>query len=214
MSRSKILLVLLPIAAVIYFNLSPSPIATEYPQASQVESRSIETATFAGGCFWCMEPPFEKLAGVVDVQSGYTGGKTANPTYEDVSSGTTGHVEAIQISYDPAVVTYADLLEVFWRNVDPTDSEGQFVDQGSSYITTIFAHNKEQRQAANASKSELEKSGRFSRPIVTPVRSATAFFCRVCSALMNSFQTSVVDLINRPVHSLPDTHLVISCLMQ
>jgi methionine-S-sulfoxide reductase len=114
---------------------------------------NLETATFAGGCFWCMEPPFEKLVGVYEVISGYTGGEKANPTYEQVSSGGTGHIEAVQIKYDPAKVNYETLLEVFWRQINPTDAGGQFVDRGYHYTSAIFYHNDIQKLAAEKSKS-------------------------------------------------------------
>ncbi|MEW6100735.1 MAG: peptide-methionine (R)-S-oxide reductase MsrB [Candidatus Omnitrophota bacterium] len=136
--------------------------------------RSLATATFAGGCFWCMEPPFEELKGVVDVVSGYTGGRGENPAYEDYAQ--KGHLEAVQITYDPAQVSYEKLLEAFWGQIDPTDPEGQFVDRGRHYRTAIFYHNEEQRDAAEKSKSELEKSGKFDKPIVTEVIKASTFY--------------------------------------
>src|SRR3972149_5611404 len=116
----------------------------------------LEKATFAGGCFWCMEPPFEKLEGVVEVISGYTGGSKKDPTYKEVSQGGTGHVEAIQIIYDPSKITYEKLLDVFWMQVDPTDPGGQFVDRGSQYATAIFYHTEEQRRLAEESKKALD----------------------------------------------------------
>ena len=176
MWRSKVSLILLLIAVVVYFNVSSSPMATEQTSRTAAQLQTLQRATFAGGCFWCMEPPFEKLEGVVEVTSGYTGGHTENPTYEQVCGGDTGHIEAVQVTYDPSLLTYADLLKVFWRNVDPTDPHGQFVDQGSSYVSTIFAHDEQQRQLAEASKQALEKSGRFDRPVVTPVRMAATFY--------------------------------------
>jgi peptide methionine sulfoxide reductase msrA/msrB len=133
-------------------------------------------ATFAGGCFWCMEPPFEKLPGVSSVVSGYAGGPEANPTYEQVSSGMTGHVEAVQVTYDPAQVTYERLLDVFWRQIDPTDDGGSFVDRGAQYRSAIFTHDDAQRAAAEASKAALAASGRFSAPIVTRVEAFTTFY--------------------------------------
>jgi peptide methionine sulfoxide reductase msrA/msrB len=136
----------------------------------------IDTATFAGGCFWCMQPPFEQLTGVKKVTAGYSGGHKANPTYEEVCSGTTGHYEAVQVLYDPAVVQYKRLLEVFWRNIDPTDPEGQFSDRGLQYHTAIFYHGEEQRKWAEASKADLQKSGKFQRPVVTKVLKAGAFY--------------------------------------
>ncbi len=135
-----------------------------------------QKATFAGGCFWCMEPPFEKLAGVVSVTSGYTGGSQENPSYEDVSAGFTHHLEAIQVLFDPVKISYAQLLEVFWRNIDPTDPEGQFVDEGAQYRTAIFYHDEQQRALAEASKQQLAASGRFDGPIVTEIRPAMPFY--------------------------------------
>ena len=133
-------------------------------------------ATFAGGCFWCMEPPFEKLPGVSAVVSGYAGGTEANPTYEQVSAGETGHVEAVQLTYDPAQVTYEQLLDVFWRQIDPTDDGGQFVDRGAQYRSAIFAHDQDQRVAAEASKAALASSGRFDTPLVTRIVAYTTFY--------------------------------------
>ena len=133
-------------------------------------------ATFAGGCFWCMEPPFEKLEGVVSVTSGYTGGTELNPTYAQVSSGKTGHAEAIQVAYDPSKVTYQQLLDIFWRNIDPTQSDGQFADHGSQYRTAIFYHTEEQRQLAEASKQRLARSGTFDKPLVTAIVPVSAFY--------------------------------------
>ena len=133
-------------------------------------------ATFAGGCFWCMEPPFEKLDGVSAVISGYTGGHKKNPTYKEVSSGGTGHAEAVQIHYDPARIGYRDLLEVLWRNMDPTDAGGQFVDRGQQYRSGIFYHSEAQRKAAEESKKRLSESGRFDEPIVTEIEPAGEFY--------------------------------------
>lgn len=135
---------------------------------------SYETATFAGGCFWCMEPLFEKLDGVVKIVSGYTGGNGKDPTYEDYAQ--KGHVEAIQITYDPSKISYTQLLDLFWRQIDPTDPYGQFVDRGRHYRSAIFFHNEEQRKLAEKSKGELERSGRFSKPIATEVIEASTFY--------------------------------------
>jgi len=135
-----------------------------------------EKAIFAGGCFWCMVPPFEKLDGVSEVISGYTGGHKVNPTYEEVSSGITGHMEAVEVTYDPTRVTYEKLLDVFWRQINPTDAGGQFVDRGSSYKSAIFYSNEEQKKLAEKSKEELEQSGRFDKPIVTEIRPAGPFY--------------------------------------
>ena len=137
---------------------------------------SVETAIFAGGCFWCMESPFEKVDGVISAQSGYTGGHVKNPTYEQVSHTETGHVEAVRVTYDPTRISYQDLLEVFWRQIDPTDEGGQFVDRGTSYLSGIFVNSEAQRVAAEASKNKLSESGRFDKPIVTPIRDASTFY--------------------------------------
>ncbi len=133
-------------------------------------------ATFAGGCFWCMEPPYDQVPGVISTTSGYMGGKTANPTYEQVSSGTTGHAEVVQVVYDPKKVTYEKLLAVFWVNVDPTVKDRQFCDGGTQYRTTIFYHDDAQRKAAEASKAALEKSKPFKQEIVTPIVMAGPFY--------------------------------------
>ena len=134
-----------------------------------------EKAIFAGGCFWCMEPPFEKLNGVISVTSGYTGGSKKDPTYEEVSEGSTGHAEAVEIAYDPAQVTYAELLDVFWRNIDPTALNRQFCDTGTQYRSGIFYRNEEQKRLAEASKEKLAKSGRFER-VVTEITPASTFY--------------------------------------
>lgn len=139
-------------------------------------NNSLATATFAGGCFWCMEPPFDKLDGVVATISGYTGGSMANPTYEEVCAGTTGHLEALQVIYDPEQVSYEQLLEIFWRNIDPTDADGQFVDRGTQYHSAIFYHDTEQQQLAEVSKAQLAASGRFPQPITTSILPAEAFY--------------------------------------
>ena len=133
-------------------------------------------ATFAGGCFWCMEPPYDKLPGVLSTTSGYMGGTKRFPTYEEVSTGTTGHTEVVQVVYDPAKVSYEKLLEVFWRNIDPTVRDQQFCDVGSQYRTAIFYHDEEQKRLAEASKAALEKSKPFKAPIVTPVQAAGEFW--------------------------------------
>ncbi|RSL31649.1 peptide-methionine (S)-S-oxide reductase [Salibacterium salarium] len=139
-------------------------------------STERELATFAGGCFWCMVGPFEQLDGVYSIVSGYTGGHTENPTYEEVCSDTTGHVEAIQIEFDPNKVTYEKLLDVFWMQIDPTDSGGQFNDRGESYQTAIFYHDEKQKQAAEHSKENVEQHGPFTQPIVTPILPAKVFY--------------------------------------
>lgn len=139
-------------------------------------SEKLEKATFAGGCFWCMEPPFDKIDGVISTTSGYTGGNEKMPTYEQVSSGKTGHYEAIEIVYDPEKVTYETLLEVFWKNIDPTQANGQFVDIGKQYLSAVFYHDENQKKLAEASKEKLDKSGKFSKPIVTEILPAGEFY--------------------------------------
>jgi len=135
-----------------------------------------ERAIFAGGCFWCMEPPFEKRDGVISVTSGYTAGEKENPTYQEVSAGGTGHTEAVEIVYDPAKVSYKELLDLLWMNIDPTDGGGQFVDRGTQYRSGIYYLNAEQQQLAEASKQALAASGRFKAPIVTEIVAATKFY--------------------------------------
>lgn len=136
----------------------------------------IEKATFAGGCFWCMVKPFDELPGIENVVSGYTGGQAKNPTYEEVTAGATGHKEAVQISFVPEIFTYEKLLELYWQQIDPTDPGGQFGDRGSSYQTAIYYHNSRQQQLAEASKQQLEASGRFKKPIVTEILPAREFY--------------------------------------
>ena len=144
--------------------------------AKTYDAKDLAKATFAGGCFWCTESDFEKVEGVVEVISGYTGGDEENPTYEQVSSGKTGHYESVQVLYDPAKVTYAELLEVFWRHIDPTDAGGQFVDRGSQYRSAIFYDGETQKALAEKSKKNLEKSGIFKRPIVTQIIPLKKFY--------------------------------------
>ncbi|MCM3566898.1 peptide-methionine (S)-S-oxide reductase MsrA [Neobacillus mesonae] len=136
----------------------------------------IELATFAGGCFWCMVKPFDQQPGIKSVISGYTGGTVENPTYQQVCSGTTGHFEAVQITYDPEIFTYEKLLELFWQQIDPTDAGGQFYDRGQSYQTAIFYHNEFQKKLAEESKQKLQESGKFNKPVVTPILPAQAFY--------------------------------------
>jgi peptide-methionine (S)-S-oxide reductase len=144
--------------------------------AAQAPAPKPALATFAGGCFWCMEPPFDKLPGVISTTSGYMGGKKRYPTYEEVSAGWTGHTEVVQVAYDPSKVSYEKLLEVFWRNVDPTVRDKQFCDEGSQYRTAIFVHDDAQLRAAEASKAALEKTKPFKDAIVTPVALAGEFW--------------------------------------
>lgn len=137
---------------------------------------SHQLATFAGGCFWCMVSPFEEMPGIIKVVSGYTGGHKENPTYQEVCSETTGHYEAVQITYESTLFPYEKLLQLYWSQIDPTDPGGQFHDRGSSYRTAIFYHNEEQEEKAQLSKDELEKSGRFAKPIVTQILPASVFY--------------------------------------
>ena len=136
----------------------------------------LETATFAGGCFWCTESDFIKVTGVERVVSGYTGGHKKNPTYEEVSSGRTGHMEAVQVSYDPKKVSYQKLLDIFWTHVDPTDAEGQFVDRGAQYRSAIFYHDNRQKLLAEQSKRALAQTGAFDKPIVTEIIALSEFY--------------------------------------
>ena len=133
-------------------------------------------ATFAGGCFWCMEPPFDRTTGVISTTSGYIGGRTDRPTYEQVSAGGTGHAEVVQVVYDPTKVTYAQLLDVFWRNIDPVAVDRQFCDKGDQYRSAIFFHDAQQQRLATESKAALERSNRFKQPIATQVVAATKFY--------------------------------------
>ncbi|MGM0238186.1 peptide-methionine (S)-S-oxide reductase MsrA [Enterococcus sp. AZ103] len=135
-----------------------------------------EKAIFAGGCFWCMVKPFDSQSGIKKVVSGYTGGHTVNPTYQEVSSGLTGHTEAVEITYDPDVIGYDQLVETYWQQTDPTDAFGQFADRGDSYRPVIFYQNEDQREIAEASKEKLQNSGRFKEPIVTKIEPAQTFY--------------------------------------
>lgn len=137
----------------------------------------LETAVFAGGCFWCMQPPFDKTPGVISTRVGYTGGRTNHPTYEQVCAGNSGHLEAIQITYNPSKISYSQILDVFWRQIDPTDPDGQFCDKGESYKSAVFYQGEAQKKTALESKDKMEKSGRFgSGKIVTDIRPASDFW--------------------------------------
>ncbi|UQS85397.1 peptide-methionine (S)-S-oxide reductase MsrA [Apilactobacillus apisilvae] len=135
-----------------------------------------DTAIFAGGCFWCMVEPFDQQPGIEKVVSGYTGGHVPNPTYEEVCSHTTGHTEAVEITFDPSIISYKDLVEIYWRQTDPTDASGQFQDRGDSYRPVIFVNSNEQRQIAEQSKKDLADSGMFDEPIVTQIEDAKPFY--------------------------------------
>jgi peptide methionine sulfoxide reductase msrA/msrB len=153
-----------------------TPLSSEKATTMKTQPENLKKATFAGGCFWCSEADFEKTEGVVEVVSGYSGGRTENPSYEEVSSGRSEHLEAVQVIYDSTQITYQRLLDVFWRHVDPTDPGGQFVDRGPQYRSAIFYHDEEQRRLAEESKNELIRSGRFQKPVVTEIRPLTQFY--------------------------------------
>lgn len=156
--------------------LTASLLAVAALAATAQPAKPLAKATLAGGCFWCVEADFDKLPGVVSTTSGYIGGMRANPTYEQVSGGRTGHFEAVEIVYDPTRITYAQLLDHFWVNIDPTVDDRQFCDIGPQYRAAIFVHDEEQRRVAEASKAALQKSKPFAKPIVTPILPATTFF--------------------------------------
>ncbi|MFZ0392131.1 MAG: peptide-methionine (S)-S-oxide reductase MsrA, partial [Calditrichia bacterium] len=142
----------------------------------EVKKENLETAIFAGGCFWCMEPPYDKLDGIVSTTVGYTGGNVPNPNYEEVSTGETGHAEAIRIVFDSTSTSYRELLDVFWRNIDPTNPFGQFADRGSQYRTAIFYNSPRQKELAEESRRRLEASGKFDKPIATQIEKAGEFY--------------------------------------
>ncbi|QTJ56779.1 peptide-methionine (S)-S-oxide reductase MsrA [Dolosigranulum pigrum] len=139
-------------------------------------SHNFKTAVFAGGCFWCMVKPFDSLDGIEQVLSGYTGGHVENPTYEEVCSGTTGHTEAVEITYDPSKMSYEELVNIYWQQTDPTDASGQFADRGDSYRPVIFYENEEEKVIAEQSKRELDASGRFTKPIVVSIKEKETFY--------------------------------------
>jgi peptide-methionine (S)-S-oxide reductase len=176
MKRILAALVLAAVAAIAAGSAQAQSPGAASKGASPTTSATTAKAIFAGGCFWCMEPPYDKLDGVIATISGYTGGTKLNPTYEQVSSGSTGHAEAVQVEYDPKKVSYEKLLDVFWHNVDPTQKDGQFCDHGNQYRTAIFAVNDEQKKLAEASKAALMKSKPFKGDIVTEIVPATTFY--------------------------------------
>lgn len=143
---------------------------------SNMHSKNLDKATFAGGCFWCMQYPFDELTGVASTAVGYTGGQKGNPTYEEVCAGETGHAEAIEILFNPSQITYSELLDVFWKNINPTTFNRQFADVGTQYRTAIFYHNDEQKSLAEASKEEMDMSGIYDKPIVTEITKASTFY--------------------------------------
>jgi len=156
--------------------LAAAAVGAAQAQAPKAATTATAKATFAGGCFWCMEPPYDKLDGVIATISGYTGGTKANPTYEEVSGGRTGHAEAVQVEYDPKKVSYEKLLDVFWHNIDPTQKDAQFCDHGTQYRSAIFVHDESQKKLADASKAALTKSKPFKGDIVTEIVPATTFY--------------------------------------
>jgi peptide methionine sulfoxide reductase msrA/msrB len=153
-----------------------SAAAAPVPEQAAAKPARIAEATFAGGCFWCMESPYLKIKGVVEVLPGYSGGRNSNPTYEEVSGGETGHAESVNVKYDPSQVSYLTLLEAYWRSIDPTDAGGQFADRGSQYRPVIFYHNAEQQRLAEASKAKLGMSGKFSKPVAVAIEPYQAFY--------------------------------------
>jgi methionine-S-sulfoxide reductase len=159
-----------------YFSLFLVLLALTNCSAADKKKAEGSIAVFAGGCFWCMEPPFEKLKGVKTVVSGYTAGEEKNPTYKDVAYGRTGHTEAVQITYDPSVISYKELLHVFWRNIDPTAKNRQFVDVGTQYRAGIYYNSEAQKKEAFQSRRDLEESGRFQKPIVTEIEPLNVFY--------------------------------------
>ncbi|MCG2721997.1 MAG: peptide-methionine (R)-S-oxide reductase MsrB [Thermodesulfovibrionales bacterium] len=168
---------LFTIISILFLGGCQFPAGTQNLETTTMKDNAqLRIATFAGGCFWCVESDFEKLPGVVKVISGYTGGQKDTPTYEEVSSGETGHVEAVQVFYDPSQITYEELLDYFWRHIDPTDPGGQFVDRGQQYRSAIFYHDEEQRRLAEKSRDTLAKSGRFKKPVVTEIIPFTHFY--------------------------------------
>ena len=173
----KTMVIVIVVVAAIFFGGHPvQSMDTKMEKPMNAKPQKTQAAVFAGGCFWCTESDFEKVDGVIDVISGYTGGRAANPTYEQVSAGGSGHVEAVKVVYDPDRLTYAQLLQVFWRHVDPTDGAGQFVDRGSQYRSVIFYSTDQERSLAEASKQSLAASGRFGKPIATEILPLGEFY--------------------------------------
>jgi methionine-S-sulfoxide reductase len=150
--------------------------AEEHMAQKSVDQKELKTAMFAGGCFWCMEKPYEQYDGIHSVLSGYAGGQEEHPTYAEVSSGSTGHREAVQVTFDPARITYEELLDIFWRQIDPTDASGQFADKGEQYTTAIFYRDEEQKTLAERSRQQLEDSKKFDKPIATKIIEYTKFY--------------------------------------
>ena len=163
-------------ALALAFGFGAAVAAEEPTQLAPEPQAGLAVATFAAGCFWCVEPPFDKLEGVVSTTSGYTAGKTVGPTYKEVSRGGTGHTEAVRVVYDPKKVEYTKLVDVFWRNVDLLDGDGQFCDRGPEYRPGIYVHDEEQKRLAEASKAELDASKRFKQPVAVEIEAAKPFY--------------------------------------
>lgn len=174
-----ILIFLIQVLSVSLFSCSEAKNTKEDTSYEDLEEEfvgPVELATFAGGCFWCIEAPFEGIDGIVSVVSGYSGGKEKNPTYADVSAGKTSHKEAVQITYNPEVISYSELVDIFWQQFDPTDAGGSFYDRGSQYESAIFFHNATQKQVAESSKKRLDQSGKFNKSVITPILKFDSFY--------------------------------------
>lgn len=171
-----IITVILGFVIALGFNIANTESMGRNVEKKTRDLENTQTATLAGGCFWCVESDLEKADGVIEVVSGYTGGHKENPEYKEVSGGTTGHLEAVRVFYDPAKISYREILEIFWRHIDPTDAGGQFVDRGNQYRSAVFYHDEEQKKIAEESKKALEESGVFKKPIVTEIRKLDKFY--------------------------------------
>ena len=174
--KPSVVLVAVLLAGATMAAVYPGVASAAEKKESSAALETLEVATFAGGCFWCVESDFDGVPGVVRTISGYTGGQVENPTYRQVSSDTTGHREAVQIYYDPDRIAFVDLLEIFWRTIDPTDAGGQFCDRGQSYTTAVFTNSDEQRRVADSSKKMIESSGVLEQPVVTTIEIAGPFY--------------------------------------
>lgn len=172
----KSITIALAIFAAIFLGFSYAGSTDKVEKPMNEKPEKTASAVFAGGCFWCTESDFEKVDGVIEAVSGYTGGQEKNPNYKQVSAGRTGHIEAVKVIYDPDKITYEELLEVFWQHVDPTDPGGQFVDRGSQYLSAVFYANETERRQAEESKKRLAASGRFSKPVVTGILPLGEFY--------------------------------------
>ncbi|MBI1750551.1 MAG: peptide-methionine (S)-S-oxide reductase MsrA [Acidobacteria bacterium] len=176
MKKFLLFLALLALVCAVPATAQNSPSKQPAPQKQPATASKFEVATFAGGCFWCMQPPFDVAKGVISTVVGYTDGKEKNPTYEQVSNRQTGHRESVQVTFDPAQISYDQLLDIFWRSFNPTQADGQFADIGPQYRAAIFYHSEEQKRIAEQSRERLAKSGKFKKPIVTEILPASAFY--------------------------------------